>query len=574
MSVTREQIERELMRRAIEAELASRKAETPEYYGEPVVKDGQYQVGGEVSRIKEGLGGIVEPALTMGTGMVAETVGNIGGGNPDNPMAGPESAERIKKTMTYQPRTLMGRQILQGQAEALQPVADVVESARLGDEALEAGAPEWVAKNAEAIPEYISAVISGMGLLPKAKSAAQTVTRTKQTPIGALDEYGNIKPVMDKKAILRDQLRRKTGQGSTAKYELEGAELVKSGTGKAALSQGWDDITVAGTKVATPATKSKIKQMVDLAKRRLTESATAESKISLRPSDIAGKSLMERYTFIDKANKSAGSLMDKIARDHKGIVNISPAMNWLKNELQRNGIELLPNGRIDFSKSKVLSADYGLIRENIKQLQLRLKDPMTFHNAHTLKQTMRRSGLSYGETAMKKGATPEVQAIFKGFSRKIDDILDTTSDAYNKQNIKWAETNDALDAVKKIAKDNLFQETPESNLGVLTKRMMGNPTSRQAVINYTKKLDEISAKYGGKFDDDLFLQAYVANDMDKVIEVAAQASLKGEAGAQAFAQQIDKSAMGKAAHAIDTAARFIGRKSEIKALNTLQALTK
>jgi len=368
-------------------------------------------------------------------------------------------------------------------------------------------------------------------------------------------------------------LQNKTGAGGTAKYELDivGAK-VPSPRGKAALNQGWDDITVAGTKAGNEATKLKIKRMIDIAKKRLNKNATAEDKIELRPSNIAGESLHDRYKFIASENKKAGASMGNIAKYHKDRINISGPVKWLESELSANGITVNTNGKLDFSMAKLPAEDFPLIKENWRQMNVMLNKGDTFLAAHELKKMMRRNGLSYGQTTMKAGASPDVQSIYKGFSSKIDEILDSRSPAYDAQNIKFGATRDVMNKVEKVAKDNLFSESPESNLGTLTKRMMGNPVSRQAVIHYTKELDKVAKQYGGKFDDDLFLQAYVANDMDKVIEVAAKTSLKGEAGAQVF-QAVDKSAAGKAAHLIDKASKFAGRRSEQKALDTLQALT-
>ena len=573
---------------AVESDFAQ--AAQPEDYGDPVVNEqGQYQVGGGVdlldnntpfltgaSALERLFSGAVdqrEALLSNLSGAAAVTVAPIGGGlqmiaedvkstvtgNPANPLAGPQARDRIANTMTYQPRTLGGKRIVEGQAELLAPVAETMEKARLGDEALEMGAPEWVARNAEAIPEYIMAGLTAFGL------------RKPSTP-KTTDKYGNVRGV-DKNTIIRDKLKAGEGTGATAKYELDAyGNKISSPAGKAALGQGWDDITVAGTKAGNEATRLKIRRMVGIGKERLTKNATAKDKIELRPSNVAGESLHDRYKFIAGENQKAGRSMKNIATYHKDRINISGPVDWLKKELSGNGITVKANGKLDFSMAKLPAEDFTLIKENWRQMNVMLNKGDTFLAAHELKQMMRRNGLSYGQTTMKAGASPDVQSIYKGFSSKIDEILDARSPMYDAQNIKYGATRDAMNKVEKIAKDSLFSESPESNLGTLTKRMMGNPVSRQAVIHYSKELDKVAKQYGGKFDDDLFLQAYVANDMDKVIEVAAQTSLKGEAGAQAL-QALDKSSVGKAAHLLDQLSRFAGRRSEQKAMDTLQGLT-
>jgi len=541
-----------------------------EGYGEPIVNDqGQYQVGGDMSvngigaleRLVSGIADQREALLATLSGTAASTaapivaypqmaIADVKGavtGQPVNPMIGPQTRDRVTEAMTYQPQTLGGQRIMEGQAELMQPVAEVVDKASLGDEALDAGAPEWVARQAEMIPEYIMALLTATGIK---------------------------RPGVNKNAVRDNQVQYNPSKGGAAKFRLnEQGVVVTSKPGKDALSQGWDDVAVAGTKAGTPSTKAKIKEMVRTARERLNSNASAQDKIELRPSNVAGKSLHDRYKFIKEANSSAGKLLSKIAKDYKGQVDISQPVEWLKNELASKGVVVRPDGKLDFSLAKIPAQDFRLISENWRQMNIMLNEGRTFSTAHQLKQMMRRNGLSYGESVMKKGASPDAQNIYKGFSAKIDEVLDNLSPAYNKQNIKWGRTKEAMSAVEKIAKDSLFTESPESNLGTLTKRMMGNPVSRQAVIHYSKQLDDIAKEYGGKFDDDLFLQAYVANEMDEVIEIAAKTSLKGEAGVQAAIAQAEKSNIGRIADLYDRTVKFVGKKSPERALDALEALT-
>lgn len=541
-----------------------------EGYGEPVVNDqGQYQIGGDmrfngigaVERLVSGYADQREALLSQLSGVAAGTVAPIAavpqmvqedvqgllGQKYVNPLIGPQTRDRVTEAMTYQPQTLGGKRLLEGQSEVMQPVAEVIDEGRLGDEALDEGYPEWVARQAEMIPEYIMALLTATGIK---------------------------RPGVNKNASRDIMVKYNPKKGGAAKFRLnDEGQVVTSKPGKQALHQGWDEVSVAGTKAANPATKIKIKKMVKTARDRLNSNASAEDKITMRPSNVAGESIANRYTFVKEANTSSGKLLGKIAKDYKGNVDIAKPVQWLKNELSTNGITVKPNGKLDFSRAKLPAEDFKLISENWRQMNVMLDEGKTFATAHQLKQMMRRNGVSYGKTLTKSGASPEVQGLYKTFSGQVDDVLDNLSDAYNKQNIKFGRTREALDQIEKIAKDALIKENPESSLGTLTKRMMGNPVSRQAVINYSKKLDEIAREYGGKFDDDLFLQAYVADEMDKIIEIAAKTSLKGEAGVQALATQVDKSGIGRAAHAYDKFTRLVGRRSIEKALDTLEALT-
>ena len=316
--------------------------------------------------------------------------------------------------------------------------------------------------------------------------------------------------------------------------------------------------------------------MVELARKR-GERGDIHSEVKTRPSDIMGKGLHDRYKFLDGANKSAGKLLGKIAQDNKNtFVDVSaPTRNFL-SQLREHGIQL-KDGKVDFSQTDLAKADFGLIRENMGQINRILnkqRDGMlSFYDAHRLKQIIRRTGLSYEDTAVKKGASTETQNLFKSYSGQIDEVLDGKSSAYDKANIKFGDTVNELNKIKKIAKDNLFTESAETQLGLFAKRMTGNAVSRASIMDMAEGMDNIARKYGGKFDDDLITLGYVANDMDDVLGVAAKTSIKGELGAQS-AQALERSSLGHAAHALDTVQRMMARQSETKALDSLEALTR
>ena len=517
------------------------------------------------SQAFESVAGAVEPAISVGSGMVADTVSNIGGGiqavlNPDNPMAGPESRDRIRNTLTYQPRSETGQRVMQGYGEILAPVGEMIEKARLGDEVLEAGGPEWLAKNAEAIPEYAGAAIAGLGL------------RKPSKPPVKLDKAGNVVSGLDERAI---NLRNNPSDVSTAKVKLsDTGRVIKDPIGKAALNQGWSDLTVSGVKSANPATKTSVRRMVDIAKNRGKD---ISNNIRTRPSDVLGDALYKKYQFLEQSNKSAGKQLDSVARSlgKKGVqVDMSAPMKWLFEKLDESGVSIGPDGKVDFSQSSLPKSDFGLIKENIGQIQRVLKQENNFYNAHKLKQILRRTGLSYEQTVAKKGASPDTQNLFKGLSGKIDEVLDSQSKAYDNANIKFGETAEVLNSVKKVAKDNLFLDSADKFLGKTMRRITSNAVSRDGIVDMLDNIDAVTSKYGGKFDEDLFVLQHVAREMDDVIDVAAKTSIQGELGPQAIAQGLERSSVGHLAQAVEKGAKLIGHKSKEKALNTLNILAR
>ena len=183
----------ELARRELARRKQARQAVQPtQDYGDPVQSGGQYQVGQQengggffpnysgMAALEALVSGIADQreallATLSGTAaatvapivaapqMVIEDVKGMVTGEPVNTMIGPQTRDRVTEAMTYQPQTLGGQRIMEGQAELMQPVGEVIESTRLGDEALDAGSPEWLARQAEMLPEYLGAGTSVVG---------------------------------------------------------------------------------------------------------------------------------------------------------------------------------------------------------------------------------------------------------------------------------------------------------------------------------------------------------------------------------------------------------------------------
>ena len=124
-----------------------------------------------------------------------------------------------------------------------------------------------------------------------------------------------------------------------------------------------------------------------------------------------------------------------------------------------------------------------------------------------------------------------------------------------------------------MIKSTLFTESADKSMGTTMRRLSGNAESRAPLMDMLESIDSVSKKYGGKFDDDLYLLQFVANEMDDVLNVAAKTSIKGEMGAQAM-EAAGRSTAANVAKLPDAAKRILGMKSEEKALNALQVLAR
>ncbi len=507
---------------------------------------------------------VVEPTIALATGAGASVVGGLAGiGQTLNPFAEEGAGERIisqvQQALTIQPKTEAGKRGLENTTKLLQPIADIIDKFRTGEETLESGGGTLLATINEIAPDILGSMFGLKGVGGKTG-----LPEVKITKGGALE------PALDKTGQIKSDLLNAPEKTTTAGFKLSKGEVISDPAGKAALAQNWVADVVSGVKSANQATKTQIRRMVDLAKKRLT--AGSEDKIRLRPSNVLGDSIFKRFKFIEQANKAAGKLLNRIAENQGTIpIDISGPMQWFNGKLNEFGI-VIKDGKADFSQSSLPKSDFAMIRENIGQVDRILKGNVSFFEAHKLKQIIRRTGLSFEQTVTKKGASPEAQNIFKGLSSRIDEILDNKSKAYDDANIKFGETKEIVDGFKKVIKARLFDESASESMGQLMRRLTSNAESRLTIRDLIDNTDVVAKKYGGKFDDDIFLQQSVVNDMDKVIGVVADTSIAGELGAQA-AQAFQRSTASNVVNVIDRASKITGIKSNKKALDALLGLT-
>jgi len=158
-------------------------------YGEAKQAGKQYQVGGDVTlneitapetQGRSAVGrladwyaqqvditkGGAEAIASMATGAAAYTPAQMAGGiqmyaNREQPLAGPDARDTVQSGLTYEPRTETGKRYVQNIGETMQPVAELENSMRFHEEAREAGAPEWLQRNAAMVPEMAGMVLAG-----------------------------------------------------------------------------------------------------------------------------------------------------------------------------------------------------------------------------------------------------------------------------------------------------------------------------------------------------------------------------------------------------------------------------
>ena len=130
--------------------------------------------------------GIIEPALTIGSGAIAEPIAGLAGiAQSINPLAeegaGARAVEATREALTFQPRTQAGQQGLQSVGEALRPVGEAISGTEkfLGDTVFEATDSPALASAAASLPTAILETIGlkGSGRIAKSTKAVQPSQR-------------------------------------------------------------------------------------------------------------------------------------------------------------------------------------------------------------------------------------------------------------------------------------------------------------------------------------------------------------------------------------------------------------
>ena len=127
---------------------------------------------------------------------------------------------------------------------------------------------------------------------------------------------------------------------------------VKSPVQQEAIKQGFDSGLVAMIREASPADRRDMMRSLAIMKE-----ATANRRYSMlnRPSDIAGRNILNRFNFLKDKNKQAGRGIDEFARKNmtKDYVDFTGAVDNFQNNLENMGIRINDDLSLDFSGSTI-----------------------------------------------------------------------------------------------------------------------------------------------------------------------------------------------------------------------------
>lgn len=354
-------------------------------------------------------------------------------------------------------------------------------------------------------------------------------------------------------------------------YMQQGSKVVKDKAAEEAIRQGYDKGVIQAVKVSSNKDKVLMQKMVDVLEKGKQNSRYGAVN---RPSDIVGDSLARRVKFIEGVNRKAGQEVKRAANGLRGQkVDFNPAVDNFLADLAETGVKFDPVARSVSFKGSDFQGIPGA-ENSIKRLLARMignHSPDAFE-VHQLKKFLDEN-INFGKQT--EGMSGKVERLMSNLRTNIDAALDQKFKAYDVANTKFSETKAALDDFQKsVGKSIDFQsENLDKMLGTSARRFLSNVQARGGLLDSLQEIEQVAAKNGAKFDDDVITQALFADELNSVFGSSARTSLQGET-AKAGKQGLKAAASGGSIReaAVDAIAekidgfRGIDEESAIKAI--------
>ncbi len=252
--------------------------------------------GDQRDGIGESISGVVEPALAIGSSVIAEPIAGLAGIVQGlNPFADEGAANRAidatRETLTYSPKTESGKENIKAVGETLKPIADVFKDTEdyLGDKAFEKTGSPALAAAAASIPTLVTELL-GVGAGKKAVRSTQKINKDFRE--GKID--ASLAQSAPSAAQLKDVSREiyKEIDNAGATLKPQAFNVINKRVKKAAQDMGVDP-------VITPKAYQALNRFND----------RAGDAVSLGDLDTLRKVSQNAASSIDKADAAIGSAM-------------------------------------------------------------------------------------------------------------------------------------------------------------------------------------------------------------------------------------------------------------------------
>jgi hypothetical protein len=508
---------------------------------------------------------IDEAILTMASGAIAEPLAGLAGIvqsiNPfEDEGAGARAVEATREALTFQPRTAEGQQRLEGIAETVAPATEAFAATEdtLGDFAFDLTGSPAIAAAAKSTPTALMELL-GLRALGGVKRGTKLLDNTG-APTPALRkvlkkqglEFENLSdsaraviPQRVEGAILPakssvkgtaetalvKQIQSGASDNALAGLKVIDGRVVPDRAGLDAVKQGFREGTVQNAKIATPETKLKMREMLKN-KRRIMANEKLESV--LRPSNVAGDSVIKRLDLVrKKANDARLKLNDIAVNQLAGKkVDGAPIVNKLTESLNNLDVRLLEGANgipVPDFKGSIISKNRPAQRVIKDAIDLMSEggtpDALRFHKLKRQLDDM----IDFKKKGA-QGLSKAGEGVLKDLRAELNNSVRAVSPEYAKVNDILSSSLDMFDNLQKSAGTSidLFGQGGGKALGTRLRSLMSNQQNRINLENSLSKLDDVAKNLGGRFNDDIGDLVRFANALDDRFGATARTSFRGD----------------------------------------------
>lgn len=323
----------------------------------------------------------------------------------------------------------------------------------------------------------------------------------------------------------------KTGgrDGSLAGLKLSGDKVVPDKIALAATKQGFREGTVQAVKTSSQATKQKMRQMLNNM-RAIKADESLDS--SLRPSNVAGESVLQRLTFIKSKTDLARQELNQIAKTKlRGqSLDTAPMLNKLESSLDDLGVRLVGDGvPVPDFKGSLISKDKATQRAIKDAIDLMAEggrpDALRFHNLKRQLDNM----IDFKKKDV-RGLSGAGERVLKGLRSELNTSLRDVNPDYARVNDVLSKSMQGFDNLQAAAGKSIdiMGEGGEKALGTRLRSLMSNQQNRVNLENSLNEIDDLAKSLGGKFQDSPVDLARFANALDDRFGATAKTSLRGD----------------------------------------------
>lgn len=339
--------------------------------------------------------------------------------------------------------------------------------------------------------------------------------------------------------------------------------VVKDKTARKAINQGFNEPAVISVKTGNKADQAKAIEMIKVVEEMKSDAFKAQE---IRPSNVLGDSMFQRFDFVVKRNKSIGKKLDV---ESKNLANkkldANSVLGKMVNDLKKEDVIFDSGLNPNFSGSQFVGPDRMVV-----EVLGRLKESKSALQLHKLKRFIDKQ-VTFGKSTQ-SGIEVSAAPLLKRVRHNIDQLLDSKFSSYKKVNDDFSETIRAVEAFKNIAgnKVDLFRDSGKTALGTLFRRISSNAESRGRIAEAVNDIEAVAARQGKKFNDSLMRQKILSDELTSVFKIQPKTALKNEiieAG-----RSMTKG--GITTRAIDKAVDLLFGPNEEKALRAIKQLVK